>query len=564
MCGIFSIFLKHPDADGSSSILRRAGNRTESLRELAFRQSSKQRHRGPDYTGLVEDKEARLVMVQERLCVLGVKTGSQPFVSRDGTVLLVANGEIYNYLPMAKLVNNALDVDEETYVPRSDCDVIMAFYEHFGVAELMKTIRGMFAFVLYDKRNDRILMARDPIGIIPMYYGTDLAGNVWVASEMKCLVEKCPEIKIFPPGHMFYGSRRNMEPKQYFQPDWLVEIPTMSVDLKELRMRLEDAVLSHLQCDVPLGALLSGGLDSSLIASIATKIMRKRHGQDYRLKTYSVGLVGGPDFEYSRMVADYIGSDHTDVYFTVDEGLNYIRDIIFHTETYDITTVRCSIPMFLLTRLIKSEGIKMVLSGEGADELLGGYLYFHQAPNSSEFHLETVKRVMDLHYADCLRANKSTAAWGLELRVPFLDTDFVNYVMSIRPEDRMPCIKRNGKVQSMEKFILREAFANNYLPDAVLWRQKEQFSDGVGYSWIDTITEYAASHVSDEEFAGAAEQFPINTPPTKEAYYYRQVFEEMFPHQSCASTVKRWVPRTDWGCSADPSGRKQHAHIKKN
>ncbi|XP_058823681.1 uncharacterized protein LOC131684646 [Topomyia yanbarensis] len=563
MCGIFSVFLKHPDID-NSSILRRSGNRTESLRELAFRQSGKQRHRGPDHTGLVEDKSAGFVMVQERLCVLGVKTGSQPFVSRDGTVLLVANGEIYNYRQMAKEVNNALDVEDELYIPRSDCDVILAFYEHFGVAELIKTIRGMFAFVLYDKKNDRLLMARDPIGIIPMYYGTDHAGNVWIASEMKCLVEKCPEIKIFPPGHMYYGSRRNVEPKQYYEPHWMVDIPHMPVELDKLRARLEDAVLSHLQCDVPMGALLSGGLDSSLIASIATKIMRKRHGQDYRLKTYSVGLVGGPDFEYSRMVAEFIDSDHTDVYFTVDEGLNYIRDLIFHTETYDITTVRCSIPMFLLTRLIKSEGIKMVLSGEGADELFGGYLYFHQAPNPSEFHLETVMRIKNLHYSDCLRANKSTAAWGLELRVPFLDTDFVNYVMSIRPEDRMPRTKRNGRVHSMEKYILREAFAENYLPDAVLWRQKEQFSDGVGYNWIDTITEYAASHVSDADFAEAAEKFPINTPPTKEAYYYRQVFEEMFPHQSCAATVKQWVPRIDWGCSADPSGRKQDVHIKKN
>lgn len=560
MCGIFSIFLKSPGEAGSSRLYEFAG-RKESLREMAFRQSAKQRHRGPDYTGLVQDLEAGMVMAQERLCVVGVKTGSQPFVSEDRMVLLVANGEIYNYRQMAKVVNGARK--EGVYVPRSDCDVIMAYYELFGVEKLMETIRGMYAFVLYDKKNDHILVARDPIGIIPLYWGTDVDGNVWFASEMKCLVEKCPEVKVYPPGHMYYGKRHRMEPKSYYKPQWMFEIPRKQADLDLLRGALEAAVESHLQCDVPLGALLSGGLDSSLIASIATKVMRKRHGMDYRLKTYSVGLIGGPDFEYSKIVADYIGSDHTEVYFTIDEGLNYIREVIHHVETYDITTVRCSIPMLLLSRFIKSEGIKMILSGEGADELFGGYLYFHQAPNAEEFHWETSKRVQNLHYSDCLRANKATAAVGVELRVPFLDTDFINHAMSIRPEDRMPQTKINGTVRSMEKYVLRQAFTNDYLPPEVLWRQKEQFSDGVGYSWIDTITEYAASHVSDEDFATASVKYPINPPSTKEAFYYRQIFEELFPHDSCAATVTRWVPRTDWGCSADPSGRKQTVHLRR-
>lgn len=558
MCGIFSIFL-NTEYDAGSSLYRH-NNRSESLRELAFRQSAKQRHRGPDHSGLVVDMGEGFVMSQERLCVIGVKTGSQPFVSQNGQVLLTANGEIYNYRQMAKEINDARKPDEGIYIPRSDCDVIIGYYEKFGVEALMQTIRGMFAFVLCDKKNGKVLVARDPIGIIPLYSGVDCEKNVWVASEMKCLVEKCAVVEIFPPGHVHYGSREKLVPKCYYQPQWMSKIPETQVDLEKLKQYLEDAVLSHLQCDVPMGALLSGGLDSSLIASIATKIMRKRHGNDYRLKTYSVGLPGGPDFEYGRMVADYIGSDHTEVLFTIDEGINYIRDAILHAETYDITTVRCTIPLLLLSRFIKSEGIKMVLSGEGADELFGGYLYFHQAPNAAEFHKETVMRVMNLHYSDCLRANKGTSAWGLELRVPFLDTDFINYVMSIRPEDRMPKNKVNGKIQSLEKYILRQAFAREYLPAEVLWRQKEQFSDGVGYSWIDTITEYAASHVSDAEFDAAAERFPINPPPTKEAFYYRVVFEELFPHQSCASTVRRWVPRIDWGCSADPSGRKQTVH----
>lgn len=330
----------------------------------------------------------------------------------------------------------------------------------------------------------------------------------------------------------------------------------MEVDLNELRDKLESAVRSHLACEVHFGALLSGGVDSSLIASIATKIMREKN-PDFKLRTYSVGLKGAPDFKYSKMVADFIGSEHHEIHFTVEDGLDRIRDIISHLETYDITTIRASIPMFILTRYIKSSGLKMILSGEGADEILGGYLYFHCAPNAEEFHRETVSRVLNLWSSDCLRANKSSLAWGVELRVPFLDTHFVNYAMSVRPEDRM--ITKETK--NIEKFILRSAFEGDYLPKEVLWRQKEQFSDGVGYNWIDTIRSYASSHVTDEEFEKAAELYPINPPVSKEGFYYRQIFEELFPNKACLSTVKLWIPRQDWGASSDPSGRAQKVHI---
>jgi asparagine synthase (glutamine-hydrolysing) len=343
---------------------------------------------------------------------------------------------------------------------------------------------------------------------------------------------------------------------KYYQEDWITKVPQRSVDLELFRDSLESAVRSHLQCEVKFGALLSGGVDSSLIASIATRIMREKD-PNFKLHTYSVGLKGAPDFKYSQMVADYIDSDHHEITFTVEDGVDCIRDIIYHLESYDVTTIRASIPMFLLTRYIKSCGLKMVLSGEGADEILGGYLYFHSAPSAEEFHRETVSRVMNLWSSDCLRANKSTLAWGVELRVPFLDTNFVNYAMSVRPEDRMISADKKG----IEKFILRAAFADNYLPDEVLWRQKEQFSDGVGYNWIDTIRSHAASHVTDEQFADAKRLFAFNTPLSKEGFFYRQVFEEIFPNESCAKTVKQWIPRLDWGCPSDPSGRAQKVHV---
>lgn len=557
MCGIFAIFSK----TGQPIPPKKYQRRLRSLREIAYQQSGRQRHRGPDDTGVEIIEEDGVVMVHERLAIVGVHTGHQPLKSADGNVLVVANGEIYNYLEQAAEIAKK----RGHYEPKSDCSVIVELYEDHG-ERLVDYVTGMFAFALYDRKTKTIMMARDPFGIIPMYYGRDEDGNIWVSSEMKCLSGACAEIEVFPPGKMLIGPSHDLKLKDYFQPKWIKEIPSERTDLTVLRQKLESAVRTHLHCDVQLGALLSGGVDSSLIASIATKINRERD-PDYRLKTYSVGLRGAPDFKYSRMVADYIGSDHTEVIFTLEEGLDCISDIIYKLETYDVTTVRCSIPMYIMARYIKSEGVKMILSGEGADEIFGGYLYFFKAPNPEEFHKELVSRTLKLHLSDCLRANKSALSWGVELRVPFLDTEFVNYVMSLRPDDKIPgelnafgTDDNAAKIPRIEKHILRAAFADNYLPDEVIWRQKEQFSDGVGYAWIDTIREYAASHVSDEEFANAAGDFPVNTPTTKEAFYYRAIFEEHFPGEHCAKTVKRWIPRRDWGCPEDPSGRAQASH----
>uniref|UniRef100_A0A182RDB7 Asparagine synthetase [glutamine-hydrolyzing] n=1 Tax=Anopheles funestus TaxID=62324 RepID=A0A182RDB7_ANOFN len=534
---------------------------SESLRELAFRQSGKQRHRGPDQTGVIVSEKERFVLVQERLSVIGVKTGRQPLTSSNGTTHLVANGEIYNYPHMVSLIRNVNG--NESYEPRSDCDVLVAFYELFGSDKLLQTVRGMFAFVLYDCSTHQLLIARDPVGIVPLYYGWDETGSLWVASELKCLVECCGEVVVFPPGHAYYGPREDITPQSYFTAHWMTGIPTARTDLEQLRVQLEAAVESHLQCEVPLGALLSGGLDSSLIASIATRILRRTTGNpNYRMKTYSIGLVGGgPDLQYARTVAHHIGSDHTEIHYSIPEGLDLVRDAVYHAETYDVTTIRCIVPVMLLARAIRSEGIRVVLSGEGADELFGGYLYFHHAPSAAEFHRETVRRVFGLHVSDCLRANKGCAAWGLELRVPFLDTDFLQHVMSIRPEDKAPSSTEINGHNGVEKRILRQAFADgNYLPDQVLWRQKEQFSDGVGYAWIDSIAQWASDRVRDEEFETAADRYPFNTPTTKEAFYYRKLFEQLFPGPSFARTVQRWIPRTDWGCPEDPSGRKQNVH----
>ncbi|XP_055682128.1 probable asparagine synthetase [glutamine-hydrolyzing] [Lutzomyia longipalpis] len=568
MCGIFAVFSR---SSGALTVARSASGRKESLREFVYRQSGCQRHRGPDHTGVVLVPEHGVAIVQERLALLGIRTGAQPMQSASGEVILAANGEIYNYLEIAADISQRRGIN---YTPRSDSDVIIGLYEEFG-RDLVHQITGMFTFVLYDRTKKTLLIARDPIGIIPLYIGEDNDGNIWISSEMKCLVGVCCDVKAFPPGTLCWGTPDHLTFEQFYNPKWISTIPTHQSNLMLLRKKLENAVRSHLQCDVPFGALLSGGVDSSLIASIATKIMRERD-PNFRLKTYSVGLRGAPDFKYSRMVADYIGSDHTEVYFTIEEGLDCIPDIIRHLESYDVTTIRASIPMYLLSRFIKSEGLKMVLSGEGADEIFGGYLYFHCAPNPRDFHEETVTRVRCLHLADCLRANKSTMAWGLELRVPFLDTEFVNYAMNIRPEDRMPAatdqaispeiLESEGTAKrvenpKIEKYILRAAFRDNYLPPEVLWRQKEQFSDGVGYQWIDTIKSFAAAHVDEEDLQHAQEAFPINTPTTKEALYYRQVFKEFFPAETFDTTVMKWVPRTDWGCSADPSGRAQAVHV---
>lgn len=556
MCGILAVM----SPTGEIKISKKFGKRIRTKREMAYKQSKIQRHRGPDHTGICAIPEHGVVFVQERLAVVLPETGDQPLKSADESIMLTSNGEIYNYLELSANVAKL----RGKYEPRSDCDVIIAMYEQFG-SELVEHILGMFAFVLYDKNEKRLLVGRDPIGIIPLYKGVDDEGNLWFCSEVKCLVGICDTVEDFEPGTLLTVENGNVTQTKYYQPTWISEIPTSKADLTLLRQQMVSAVRSHLHCDSKFGSLLSGGVDSSLIASIATQILRERD-PSYRLKTYSIGLENAPDFKYSRMVADYINSDHREIIFRIEDGIDCIRDTIFHTESYDITTVRCSIPMILMARYIKAEGLKMILSGEGADEIFGGYLYFHQAPNAKEFHQELIKRVLSLHKFDCLRANKATLSNGLELRVPFLDTEFLNYSMSIRPEDKMGGVKNqfaqeNGhRVARIEKHILRAAFAKNYLPDEVLWRQKEQFSDGVGYSWIDSIRSYAESQITDDEFQRADEIYPINTPATKEAFFYRALFEEMFPGDSYAKTVTKWVPRLDWGCSQDPSGRAQSAH----
>lgn len=556
MCGILIVMAP----SGEIRISKRFSKRVRTIREMAYRQSGYQRHRGPDHTGVVDFPEDGVVIVQERLAILCPETGDQPLKSEDGNIILGANGEIYNYLELSADVAKQMG----KYTPRSDCDVIIAMYERFG-SSLVRHITGMFTFALYDKTKRSLLVARDPIGIIPLYKGEDDEGNLWFASEVKCLIGICDEVEDFQPGSTMLIANGKVTHTQYYQPLWITEIPTSKTDLTLLRQQMVNAVRSHLQSDAQFGALLSGGVDSSLIASIATKILRERD-PNYRLKTYSVGLENAPDFKYSRMVADHINSDHHEIIFRIEDGLDCIRDTIYHLESYDITTVRCSIPMILMARYIKSGGVKMILSGEGADEIFGGYLYFHQAPNKEEFHQELVNRVLSLHKFDCLRANKATMTYGLELRVPFLDTGFLNHAMSIRPEDKMGGIQNqfkqeNGcRVHRIEKHILRAAFSGGYLPDEVLWRQKEQFSDGVGYSWIDSIKSFAEAQITDEEFSQAEKLYSFNTPKTKEAFYYRALFEEMFPGEAYARTVYRWTPRIDWGCAQDPSGRAQKIH----
>lgn len=560
MCGILVVL----SPKGKIKIPSKISKRVTTVREMAHSQSIKQRHRGPDHTGIVELPENGVVFVHERLSVLYPKTGHQPLKSDDGNIILVANGEIYNYMELASQIAKRKGLKNH-YVPHSDCEVIIGMYEEYG-KDLITHITGMFSFALYDKNANTFMIGRDPIGIIPLYEGVDDMGNLWFASEMKCLYGICDVIQDFQPGTILFGKNNALKRIKYFQPKWVNDVPTAKVDLAMLRHRLENAVRSHLQSDVAYGCMLSGGLDSSLIASIATKILRERN-PDYRLKTFSVGVENAPDLKYAKIVANYIESEHTEIIFNVDEALDCVREIIYHTESYDMTIVRCSIPMLIMARYIKSHGVKMILSGEGADELFGGYLYFYQAPTKDEFHQECVDRLLELHKFECLRANKSTMAWGLELRVPYLDTTFINYAMDIRPEDKMPfnqkfCVDDDGRrAPRIEKYILRAAFTDNYLPHDVLWRQKEQLSDGVGYSYIDNLREFTTGKISDEEFNRAAEIFPINTPQSKEAFFYRAIFDEMFSGDFCARTVPRWAPRFDWGCKQDPSGRSQAVHI---
>lgn len=502
---------------------------TAALREQALEMSKTMRHRGPDWSGIYVNDEA--ILVHERLSIVDVENGAQPLMSADNRLALAVNGEIYNHRELEKNLNISYD-----FQTKSDCEVINALYLEKGT-EFLNDLNGIFAFVLYDNKDHSYLIARDHIGIVPLYYGHDELGVMYVASEMKALIHKCTQIETFPPGH--YYSSKTKEFVRYYNRDWesYDGVKDNVTDKEKLKKAFEDAVHRQLMSDVPYGVLLSGGLDSSVVSAIVAKYAQKRvESSDTkeawwpRVHSFSIGLEGSPDLEAAKKVADYIGSVHHEFVYTIQEGLDAVSDVIHHLETYDVTTVRASTPMYLMARKIRSMGVKMVLSGEGADEIFGGYLYFHKAPNAQALHEETVRKLSKLHLFDCLRANKSMAAWGVEARVPFLDKEFLDVAMRLNPEDKLV---KDGK---MEKHVLREIFSD-LLPDEVLWRQKEQFSDGVGYGWIDTLKQVADEQVNDLELEHAAYRFPINTPTTKEAYYYRSVFDKHFPGEQAAKTV---------------------------
>lgn len=503
---------------------------SEVLRERAVKCSSLMKHRGPDWAGVWSNDRA--VLAHQRLAIVDVENGAQPLTSPDGSNVLCVNGEIYNH---KKLVAN-LERPHE-FKTKSDCEVILALYEQKGF-DFLDELEGMFAFVLYDSETDQFLAGRDPIGIIPLYYGRDENGNVYFASEMKALIEHCKSIQEFPPGHVWRSGLT--QPEKYYERDWFEfdSVKDQPKDSSQLRSALEESVKSHLMSDVPFGVLLSGGLDSSIVSAIAQRYSKKRIEDDGKsgawwpqIHSFAIGLEGSPDLENAQDVADAIGTVHHSMHFTVQEGFDALREVIHHIETYDVTTIRASTPMWLLARKIKAMGIKMVLSGEGADEIFGGYLYFHKAPNAKEFHEETVRKLSQLHWFDCLRANKSMAAWGIEARVPFLDKRFLDVAMRINPE-----VKMCG-AEKMEKFVLRQAFDGGGLPDSVLWRQKEQFSDGVGYGWIDQLKDRAENQVTDQQMENANYRFEYNPPQTKEAYMYREIFDSLFPHPDAAKCV---------------------------
>ncbi|WWC88057.1 asparagine synthase (glutamine-hydrolyzing) [Kwoniella dendrophila CBS 6074] len=583
MCGIYCCFNRQGDL--------------ASYRPRAIACSKKQRHRGPDWSGCYMTKDT--IMVHERLAIVGVDTGAQPLVSEDDQLVLAVNGEIYNHVELRKSLKN----QDAVFKTHSDCEVIMHLYREHDTG-LCAKLDGMFSFVLLDKSVEppRLIAARDPIGITTLYMGyhSSSPDTLYFSSELKAIHEEVDNLIAFPPGHFYDSKSKKLE--RYFKPTWWDgdvkggPIPRNEVDYKLLRETLEGAVRKRLMSEVPYGVLLSGGLDSSLIASIAAretdklaeeheKFRRERKqaiadgkwvGDEKPLATwpqlhsFAIGLPGAPDLIAAKKAADFLGTVHHEYTFTLEEGLDAIEEVIYHLETFDVTTVRASTPMYLLSRKIKAMGVKMVLSGEGSDEIFGGYLYFHAAPNAQDFHEELVKRVKNLHTADCLRANKSTMAWGLEARVPFLDKQFLEVAMNVDAKYKMFSkgtqqeVDEDGRPK-MEKYIIRKAFdcspdGKAYLPDSILWRQKEQFSDGVGYSWIDGIKDHASSKVSDEQFNSRSERFPESTPDTKEAYWIREIFESHFPTKAAASTAVRWIPKQEWGVSSDPSGRAVSIH----
>ena len=526
MCGIVSLF--------------NIRQQSPELRQQALRMSQKIRHRGPDWSGIYSGGSA--ILAHERLSIVDPESGRQPLYAPDGKQVLAVNGEIYNHKTLRQRLGSQYE-----FQTGSDCEVILALYRemlrehptpsHADITAMLEQLNGIYAFALYDEQRDCFLVARDPIGVIPLYIGHDEDGKVMVASELKALEGQCTTYEPFLPGHYYWSPAPGLT--RYYVRDWFEydAVKDRPASTEAIREGLEASVRRQLMCDVPYGVLLSGGLDSSVISAIAGKYAARRIEEDSqtaawwpRLHSFAVGLKGAPDLAKARMVAEHIGTVHHEINYTIQEGLDAIRDVIYYIETYDVTTVRASTPMYLLARVIKSMGIKMVLSGEGADEIFGGYLYFHKAPDARAFHEETVRKLSKLHLYDCLRANKSLAAWGVEGRVPFLDTEFLDIARRTNPRAKM-C-----PGTTMEKRIVREAFAD-MLPEEVAWRQKEQFSDGVGYSWIDTLKAVTAAAVSDEEMAHAAERFPINPPQNKEEYYYRCIFAEHFPSESAARCV---------------------------
>ena len=540
---------------------------TQQLRQKALGMSHKIRHRGPDWSGIYCGGSA--ILAHERLSIVDPESGGQPLFSPDRQQILAVNGEIYNHQEIRQRYEG-----KYAFQTGSDCEVILALYQEKGI-DFLEELNGIFAFVLYDEKRDEFLIARDPIGVIPLYIGYDADGTVYVASELKALEGQCQRYEPFLPGHYLWSgdlnsqlSTLNSQLKKYYQRDWFDydAVKDNGASSEDIRQALREAVRRQLMSDVPYGVLLSGGLDSSVISAIAERYSEMRIENNSQTKAYwprlhsfAVGLKGAPDLAKARMVAEHIGTVHHEINYTIQEGLDAIRDVIYFIETYDVTTVRASTPMYLLARVIKSMGIKMVLSGEGADEIFGGYLYFHKAPDARAFHEETVRKLFKLHLYDCLRANKSLSAWGVEGRVPFLDKEFLDVAMRTNPKAKMcPGI-------TMEKRIVREAFSD-MLPDEIVWRQKEQFSDGVGYSWIDTLKQITAEAVSDEQMAHAAERFPINPPKNKEEYYYRSIFAEHFPSESAAKSVPSEASvacstaiALEWDASFkgknDPSGR---------
>ena len=549
MCGITAIF--------------NIKEQTPELREKALEMSRRLRHRGPDWSGIWCGGSC--ILTHERLSIVDPQSGRQPLFSPDRKQVLAVNGEIYNHQAIREAMKGLYE-----FQTGSDCEVILALYKMKGI-DFLEDISGIFAFALYDEEDDSFLIARDPIGVESLYIGSDAEGRVYVASELKALEGQCDTYRPFPPGYYYYSKDNKMT--RWYKRDWMDydEVRDNPVDIDDLRVSLLSAVKRQMMSDVPYGVLLSGGLDSSIISAIAKKYAKKRIESDDvhdawwpQLHSFAIGLAGAPDLVRAREVADYLGTVHHEINYTVQEGLDALKDVIYHIETYDITTVRASTPMYLLARVIKSMGIKMVLSGEGADEVFGGYLYFHKAPDARAFHEETVRKLDKLHLYDCLRANKSLLAWGVEGRVPFLDKEFLDVAMRLDPRAKM-C-----PGNEMEKRILREAFSD-MLPQSVLYRQKEQFSDGVGYSWIDSLKALVETQVSDSEMAAAQERFPVNPPRNKEEYYYRSIFAEHFPSESAARSVPS-VPSVacstaealQWDASFagknDPSGRAVGVH----